>query len=156
MEYTNKDGHRLMNENAKKSIDSHIKQAMAASFIPLVSLPIVYGVCAKMILQLDKIFGIPTAKGWDSEIVQDLMAGIVVAPALIIPVLGAGVASAYIKSIGENYAQAVSAVVSTATSQELSDSTFVACRVKEELNQIHAKQQKKRLERFNEKIEKGI
>jgi len=141
-----------MSENAQKCIDAHIKQAIAASFIPLVSLPIVYGICAKMILQLDKIFGIPTAKGWDSEIVQDLMAGIVAAPAMIIPVLGAGVASAYIKSIGEFYAQAVSIVVSTATSQELSDSTFVARQVKEELNKIYAKQHEKRLERINEKI----
>jgi len=145
-----------MNENAQKSIDAHIKQAMAASFIPLVSLPVIYGICAKMILQLDKIFGIPTAKGWDSEIVQDLMAGIVVAPALIIPLLGAGVASSYIKSIGENYAQAVSIVVSTATSQELGDCTFVARRVKEELSKIHAKQREKRLERFNDKFEKSI
>ena len=156
MEYINKDKHRLMSGKAQKSIDAHVKQAVGASFIPLVSLPIVYGICAKMILQLDKIFGIPTAKGWDSEIVQDIMAGIVAAPALIIPVLGAGVASAYVKSIGENYAQAVTNVVNTATSQELSDSKFVSRRIKEELNKIYAKQREKRLEHFSKKNGKGI
>ena len=143
MEYANKDRHRLMSENAQKCIDAHIKQSIAVSFIPVVSLPIVYGVCVKMILQLDKIFGIPTAKGWDSEIMQDLMTGVVAAPALIIPVLGAGVASVYIKSIGENYAQAVSAVVRTATSQELGDGAFVARRVKEELKKIYAQRKKR-------------
>jgi len=91
-----------------------------------------------MITKLDKIFGIPTAKGWDSEIVQDLVVGIIAAPALLIPVLGAGVAASYVKSIGANYAKAVAAVVSTSVPQELSDSRFVALRVKEELKKIHA------------------
>jgi len=137
-----------MSKNAQKCIDTHAKQAIAVSFIPLVSLPIVYGVCAKMIIQIDKIFGIPTAKGWDSEIVTDIAAGVIAAPALAIPLLGAGVASAYIKSIGESYAKAVVAVVSASSPQELADGTFVACKVKEELQKIHAKQREKRLEQI--------
>ena len=138
-----------INKEAQKCIDAHAKQAIAVSFIPLVSLPIVYGVCAKMIVKLDKIFGIPTAKGLDSEILNDVIAGIIAAPALAIPLLGAGVASTYIKSIGESYAQAVSAVINTAAPQELSDGAFVSNRVKEELQKIHAKQREKRLERMN-------
>ena len=137
----------MINEQAQKCIDAHAKQALAVSFIPFVSLPIVYGVCAKMIIKLDKIFGIPTAKGWDSEILNDVLAGVIVAPALAIPLLGAGVAATYVKSIGESYAQAVTAVVSTAAPEELSDGAFVASRVKEELQKIHAVQREKRLER---------
>jgi len=137
-------------EKAQKCIDFHAKQAMAVSFIPLVSLPIVYGVCAKMIIQLDKIFGIPTAKGWDSEILNDIIAGIIAAPALAIPLLGAGVASTYIKSIGETYAQAVVIVVSTSTPEELSDSVIVTNRVKKELQKIHASQREKRLARIRD------
>ena len=76
-----------ISQKAQKCIESHVNQAIAVSFIPLVSVPIVYGVCAKMIVKLDKIFGIPTAKGWDSEILNDIIAGIVVAPELVIPLL---------------------------------------------------------------------
>ena len=151
MEHINNEKHQLMVEKAEKCIDVHAKQAIAVSFIPLVSIPIVYGVCAKMIVKLDKIFGIPTAKGWDSEILQDVVTGVIAAPALAIPVLGAGVASAYIKSIGKNYSQAVASVVSTSATQELSDGTFVKCRVKEELQKIHAKNREKQLERTKDR-----
>ncbi|MCL2377250.1 MAG: hypothetical protein FWC76_07650 [Defluviitaleaceae bacterium] len=147
VEHINERKHRKMVEKAQRCVDSHVKQAMAASFIPLVSLPVVYGICAKMIVKLDKIFGIPTAKGWDSEIVQDLMVGVVAAPALLIPVLGAGVAAAYVKSIGENYAKAVATVVGASAPQELSDSRFVARQVKEELRKIRAPQRDKQLAR---------
>ena len=139
----------LMVEQAQDCIESHAKQAIAVSFIPLVSLPIVYGVCAKMIVKLDKVFGIPTAKGWDSEIVQDIMAGIIAAPALAIPFLGAGVAASFVKSIGNSYAQAVAAVVSISTTEELKDGAIVVERVKNELKKIYAKQRLERLERMN-------
>ena len=136
-----------MFSKAQKCIDTHAKQAIAVSFIPLVSLPIVYGVCAKMIVKLDKIFGIPTAKGWDSEILHDILAGVIAAPVLAIPVLGAGMASVYIKSIGEIYAQAVAEVVRTTTPQERVDSALVGQRVKAELQKIHAKKRAERLQR---------
>ena len=132
---------------ADKCIETHAKQALAVSFIPLVSVPIVYGVCTKMIVQLDKIFGIPTAKGWDSEIASDIMAGVIAAPALAIPFLGAGVAAVYVKSIGKSYAQAVTEVVKTSTPQELSDGALVTSRVKEELQKIYAKKRAERLAR---------
>ena len=133
-----------MVNKAQKCIDTHSKQAIAVSFIPLVSLPIVFGVCAKMIVKLDKIFGIPTAKGWDSEILHDVLAGVIAAPVLAIPVLGAGMASVYIKSIGEIYAQAVAEVVRTSTPQELSNGVLVSQRVKAELQEIHAQQRAER------------
>jgi len=136
-----------MLENVRECIDSHAKQAVAVSFIPFISVPIVYGVCAKMIVALDKIFGIPTETGWDSEIVSDILAGVVAAPALAIPLLGAGAASIYIKSIGENYARAVAAVVSRATADELTDGAFIARRVKEELHDAHARRREKRVKK---------
>ena len=133
-----------MNEQAHDCIEAHAKQAVAVSFVPFVSLPMVYGVCAKMIVNLDKIFGIPTAKGWDSEIVQDIIAGIIVAPALMIPILGAGVASEFVKSIGKNYAKAVTAVVSMSTHAELCDNKLVAEKVKSELNKIYKEESQER------------
>jgi len=134
-----------MGEKAQRCIDSHAKQALVVSYIPLVSLPIVYGVCAKMIVKLDKIFGIPTAKGLGSEILQDVMVGVIVAPALAIPILGASVATFYIKSIGRNYTSAVTAVINTDPIHKLCDSAFAAKRIREELQKIHASQRKEQL-----------
>ena len=135
-------------EQAQKCIDSHAKQAIVVSFIPLVSLPIVYGVCTKMIVQLDKIFGIPTELGWDSEIIQDIFAGIVAAPALLIPFAGAGAAAVYVKSIGQDYTTAVTAVLEGADAPDLSDTALISQRVKEELKKIHANKRGKRNERI--------
>ena len=138
-----------MLEQAHACIKTHANQAIAVSFIPLISVPIVYGVCAKMIVQLDKIFGIPTSTGWDSEIVNNILAGVVAAPALMIPLLGAGAASVYIKSIGESYIKAVSAVLSRTTPEEQHDSEYITRSIKEELQKIHAQRREKRLERTN-------
>jgi len=149
------EAHLLMGKQARECIETHAKQAIAVSFIPLVSLPIVYGVCAKMIINLDKIFGIPTAKGWDSEITQDIMAGVIAAPALAIPFLGAGVAAMFVKSIGKSYAQAVAAVVSASTRQELTDGALVAERVKGELKKIYAQQRQARLLRISNREKKA-
>jgi uncharacterized protein (DUF697 family) len=132
------EAHQQMLEQARACIETHANQAIAVSFIPLISTPIVYGVCTKMIVQLDKIFGIPTKKGWDSEIVNNILAGVIAAPALMIPILGAGVASVYIKSIGENYAKAVSTVLSHATDEERHDSEYITRSIKEELQKIYA------------------
>jgi hypothetical protein len=97
-----------------------------------------------MIVKLDKILGIPTAKGWDSEILHDVMAGVIAAPALAIPLLGAGVASAYIKSIGENYSHAVIEVLKTSSALEQKDNSFISRRIKEELHKRHVKQRERR------------
>jgi len=110
-----------------------------------VSLPIVYGVCAKMIIKLGRIFGLPSAEGLGSEILQDVMVGVVIAPALVIPILGANVAASYIKTIGRNYAEAVTAVICTSNTQKLGDGAFVAKRVRDELQRIH-------INRLNERL----
>ena len=142
-------------KKAQACIDTHAKQAVAVSFIPFISVPIVYGVCAKMIVQLDKIFGIPTAKGWDSEVVGNILAGVIAAPALAIPLLGAGAASVYIKSIGENYAKAVAIVISNATPEELNDNEFITQSVKDELQKIYAQRREARQKRMNQKEANG-
>ena len=137
-------------EQVQQCIDSHAKQAVAVSFIPLVSLPIVYGVCTKMIVRLDKIFGIPTELGWDSEIIQDVFAGIVAAPALLVPFLGAGAAAVFVKSIGQNYAAAVTSVLEgpDASDLDLSNAKDLSQRIKNELKKIHAAKRGKRNERI--------
>ena len=122
---------------AKLCITANSKQAIAISFVPFISIPLVHGICIKMIMQLNKIFGIPTDKRFGSEIFNDILTGIVMTPAMAIPVLGAGVAHTYIKSIGEYYAQAVATVLDSATKDELENRNLIADKIKNELENIH-------------------
>ena len=129
---------------ANACIDANSKQAVAISFVPLVSIPLVHGICVKMIVQLDKIFGIPTDTRLGSEIFHDILTGIVMAPAMAIPILGAGVAHGYIKSIGECYAKAVATVLDSAQEDEISDRNRIADKIKNELQNMHKQRRTQR------------
>jgi len=131
-------------EAANACIATHAQQAIAISFIPLVSVPLVHGLCAKMIVALNEIFGIP-ADG--AEIVSDILTGLVMAPAMAIPLLGAGVSHTYIKSIGQHYAQAVATVLAAATDEERNDNALIAERIERELHNIHQQQRARRMGR---------
>ena len=135
----------LRMKKANACIVAHSKQAIAISFVPLVSIPLIHGICVKMIVQLNGIFGIPTDKRFDSEIFSDILTGIVIAPAMAVPVLGAGVAHIYIKSIGECYAQAVSTVLNSIGGEELKNRIQLADRIKNELQNIHKQHRIQRL-----------
>ena len=132
-------------EAANACIAANSKQATVISFVPLVSIPLVHGICVKMIVQLNKIFGIPTDKRFDSEIFYDILTGIVMAPAMAIPVLGASVAYSYIKSIGECYAQAVITVLDSAEQEEIEDKNMIADKIKNELQKIHRQRRIQRM-----------
>jgi len=107
-------------------------------------------------VQLDNIFAIPTAKGWDAEITGDVLAGIVAAPALAIPLLGAGAAAAYIRSIGDNYVRAITAVLDTATEEERQNPAFLHQRIKEEMQKNHAQRRERRRARMDKATESGV
>ena len=125
-------------------VKSHGKQALTISFVPLVSAVLVQGICVKMILKLDKILGIPTAKGFDSEVYQDIFAGILMMPAMAVPILGAGVAKVHVMTIGEHYVKAVVEVLKTSTLAELADENIVHERIRAELAKIHQTRREKR------------
>ena len=132
-------------EAANACIVANTKQAVAISFVPLVSIPLVHGICVKMIVQLDKIFGIPTDKGFSSEIFHDILTGIVIAPAMAVPVLGAGVAHFYIKTVGEYYVKAVASVLDSVEKEKVLDRAYISNRINKELQNIHMKQRTQRM-----------
>jgi len=133
-------------EAANACISANSKQAVAISFIPLVSTPLVHGICVKMIVQLNKIFGIPTDTRFGSEIFNDVLAGVVLAPAMAIPLLGAGMAHVYIKYIGQDYAKAVATVLESAEKEEIEDGNLIADRIKNELQNMYKQRRTRRLE----------
>jgi len=132
-------------EAANACIKYSSRQAVVISFVPLVSIPLIHGICVKMIVQLNRIFGIPTDMRFGSEIFHDILTGIVIAPAMAIPVLGAGVAHVYIKSIGEYYSRAVMAVLDSVEKEEIEDRSRIADRIKYELQNMHKQRRTQRM-----------
>jgi len=133
-------------EAANTCILANSKQAAAISFVPLVSVPLVHGICVKMIVQLNKIFGISTDTRFGSEIFNNVLAGVVMAPVMALPLLGAGMSYVYIKSIGEDYATAVAAVLSSVEKEkdagsaccvDIEDECLIADRIKLELQSMY-------------------
>jgi len=127
-------------EAANDCIAANSKQAAAISFVPFVSVPLVHGLCVKMIVQLNKIFGISTDTRFGSEIFNNLLAGVVMAPAMALPLLGAGMSYLYIKSIGEDYATAAVAVLSSVEKEEGAgdeDKYLIADKIKLELQNMY-------------------
>jgi len=124
-------------EAANTCIAINSKQAAAISFVPLVSVPLVHGICVKMIVKLNKIFGIPTDNRFGSEIFNNILTGIVMAPAMAMPILGSAVSHIYVKSIGQYYIKAVVTVLNSVDKKELENRNLIADKIKNELENMH-------------------
>ena len=88
----------------KECIEVFSKRALKASFLPLVSLPLVQGLCLAMQTELDKIFDVGTAKG---EKYSNIALGIFATPLMLIPLLGAIPSEAYVRTVGKSYMKAL-------------------------------------------------
>ena len=104
----------MLAEQGKACIKKHSKRALKASFIPIVSIPLVHGICAAMQSELDKIFDIGTAK---DEKHSNIVVGAIATPLMLIPLWGAVPAEAYVQTVGENYMKALIKMYSEALSQ---------------------------------------
>ena len=94
----------MLNAQGKTCIKKYSKRALKASFLPIVSVFLVHGVCAAMQAELDKIFGIGTAK---DEKHSNIALGVVATPFMVIPLWGAIPAEAYVQTVGESYMKAL-------------------------------------------------
>lgn len=108
-------------------------KAMKIGFLPGGCIPFVYGICIKMLVEIDKIFGIKTAKGFEEEIFANIIVGIIATPLMTIPLVSAGVAYAYVGSVGETYINSIVAVIHRSSDRELNDNALMAERIREEL-----------------------
>ena len=88
----------------KQCVSEYTKRAMKASFLPLVSIPMVHGLCVAMFADLDKIFGASAAK---NEKLTNLALGILTTPFMVVPVWGAIPAMAYVETVGKSYLKAL-------------------------------------------------
>ena len=94
----------ILTAQGRECIRKYSKKAMQASFLPLVSIPLVHGLCVAMQAELEKIFAIGTAKG---EKYSNIALGVLATPFMAVPLWGAIPASAYVQTVGESCLKAM-------------------------------------------------
>lgn len=101
--------------------------------IPGGCIPFVHSKCIKMISDLNSIGGLSKDKEYASEVFDDIIVGIVMAPFMILPFLSKLAAESYIESVGENYLKAMINVISLSSKAELNDKKLVKEKMKQQL-----------------------
>ena len=101
--------------------------------IPGGCIPFVHSKCIKMISDLNSIGGLSRDKDYASEIFDDIIVGIVMAPFMALPFISKLAAESYLESVGENYLKAMINVISQSSKAELNDKKLVKERMRQQL-----------------------
>lgn len=117
-------------------IQDYESKAMKIGFIPGGCIPIIHGMCIKMIGELNSLAGFKNWKNCSDEIFADVILGVIVTPFMAIPLLSVAAASSYITTIGENYLEAMVRVMRLSSDRELMNEELVIKRLKEEVSKL--------------------
>lgn len=114
-------------------ISDYSDKAKKVGIIPVGCVPIIHGMCIKMLVDLNSMVGINSSKGFAADILTDAIVGIIVTPFMAFPILSRGVASAYISVVGKNYLDALMNVIERSADWELKNNELMSKRITEEL-----------------------
>lgn len=117
-------------------ISDYNSKATKIGFIPSGCIPIVHGMCIKMIADLNNVAGFKSGKSFADEVFADAILGLIATPFMAVPLLSAAVASAYVQTVGESYLKALISVIHLSSDRELSDNELRKKRLKEELSKL--------------------
>lgn len=120
----------------KQIISDYESSATKIGFIPGGCIPIVHGMCIKMISELNNIAGFKTGGNFADEIFTNVVLGIVATPLMIVPLLSAAAASSYVSTVGESYLEAMLNAINKSSDRELRDSSLMKERIKKELESL--------------------
>lgn len=120
----------------KQIISDYESSATKIGFIPGGCIPIVHGMCIKMISELNDIAGFKTGGNFADEVFTNVVLGIVATPLMIVPLLSAAAASSYVSTVGENYLEAMLNVINKSSDRELRDNSLMKERIKKELQNL--------------------
>lgn len=127
---------RNIENKGEKIISDYSSSATKIGFIPGGCIPIVHGMCIKMIADLNSLAGLKQGKNFAEDIFTDVILGVIVTPFMAVPLLSAVVASSYIETIGENYLNVLISIVHSASNNEILDEEIMKKRLKEELSKL--------------------
>lgn len=117
-------------------ISDYESKATKIGFVPGGCIPIIHGMCIKMIADLNSIAGFKSGKSFADEIFADAVIGLIATPFMAVPLLSAAVASAYVQTIGESYLKALISVIHLSSDRELTNNELMKKRLKEELSKL--------------------
>lgn len=122
-----------MRKTGMDCVEKYSNKAMKIGFVPGGCIPVVHGICITMIMALNKIVGINASKGFASDIFANAVVGLIATPFMIVPLVSAGVAYAYVAAVGENYLDSLMAVIQRSSDEELKNNDLMAERIKAEI-----------------------
>jgi GTPase SAR1 family protein len=117
-------------------INDYGANATKIGFIPGGCIPIVHGMCIKMIADLNSTAGFKSGKEFAEEIFTDAVLGLIATPFMVVPLLSAAVAYAYVQTVGESYLKALISVIHLSSDRELANNELMKKRLKEELSKL--------------------
>ena len=125
---------KQIEEEGKQIISNYESAATKIGFVPGGCIPIVHGICIKMIADLNSAAGFKTSKNFAEDVFVNVIVGAIVTPFMIIPILSAAVAAGYVGAVGENYLKAMLNVINLSSDRELTNNALIKERLKHELS----------------------
>lgn len=127
-----------MEKIARKSIQTYKDKAGAAGWLPAICIPYVHGLCAKMIVEINKAYEISTGKDI-SDMIADMIFGLVATPFMAVPVLSRVATEVYIETVGETYLDAVKNMVERCSNYKIEDNRVFFEKIKKILQEDNKK-----------------
>lgn len=112
-----------------KCVKEYTDKAQKVGFVPVGCIPIVHGICVRMISELNSIFGIKDA----GEVFTDVVLGVVVTPVMAIPLISIAAASAYVETVGERYVEVLMNVIRRHSNYMIEDKKVILEEIRKEL-----------------------
>lgn len=101
-----------MKSKGNRIIKKYSAKATKIGILPIGSIPFVHGLCAKMIHELNGLYGVKGLKGEAAEHIGNAAVVAFVTPLMAVPLLSAATANAYIGTVGEDYLKILSKLAS--------------------------------------------
>lgn len=124
---------KIIEYKGNEIISNYTSSATKIGFIPVGCIPIIHGMCIKMIADLNNITGLNFDGKFADEIFINCILGIVVTPFMAIPLVSGFAAGAYIDTVGKSYMEALMNVIHLSSDIELEDNELTKKRLKKEL-----------------------
>lgn len=102
----------ILTGKGQRIVEEYAEKASKIGVIPFASIPFVHGLCAKMIHDLNRLYGVNAPA---ENHIANAMLGIIATPLMIVPVLSSAVASGYVAGTGETYLEALSLATNDGT-----------------------------------------
>lgn len=118
-------------------VEKYANRAMYIGFIPIVSIPIVHGLCVSVVSDLEKMAGLDSLD--NDQIIANIVVGAIMTPLMAIPLFGGLVAGGYVHAAGEGALEALISVVENNSEVDLRNKETVIRKMKEEMNKEETK-----------------